>query len=813
MTTIACTQPGCSGTIMDGYCDICGSPASTGAGTSAAPGGDAGLAGDGAPGIGAPTVNGVCAQPGCGGAVVDGYCDVCGTPGGTAASSAGGWGGSTVGSGTAGGGGGGEAISSPSTVSRASNRLASTPLGSARAQAAGSKLTRRLGTSSTRLRGARLGAGLTSVPPIPPIDASRAILTNPMVPEDRRNCPNCGNPVGRSRGDQPGRTEGFCPKCRSPFSFSPKLHQGDLVGGQYQVAGCLAHGGFGWIYLAQDKNVSDRWVVLKGLLNSEDPDAVAAAIAEQQFLAQVEHPLIVEIYNFVTHEGAGYIVMEYVGGTSLKTLLKQRMQANGGRYDPLPVDQAIAYLLEIMPAFSYLHDLGLVYCDFKPDNIIQVGDAVKLIDLGGVRRIDDMDSAIYGTVGYQAPEVPEVGTSVASDIYTLGRTLAVLAMEFRGYQSKYLASLPPVAEVPLFQEYDSFYRLLLKACAKDPADRFVSADELRVQLLGVLREVVAAKQGQGAAQHSTSSLLFGSPGDRAAGLGEAALPWQRLPSMLPDDTDKMAGWLKTVSVPDPGVRLELLVGAPESSAQVLLEIAQSALEAGQYDVVDTAVADLLAADPWEWRAVWISGLVALARNDSRTAQSAFNAVYGQVPGELAPKLALAVSCELSGEYDVAEGLYLTCARTDANYIAPSAFGLAAIRAQRGDLDGAVAALDLVPQTSGAYIRSRRLRAGLLAGSGRGLAALAEAMNSIEALTIDPVDRANLSANVFLSALEVVRRAGSDPQLRISGRAATEPELRDGLEAAYRELAGHARSREERIALVDLANEVRGWTLR
>jgi serine/threonine-protein kinase PknG len=88
-------------------------------------------------------------------------------------------------------------------VSRASNRLASAPLGSARAAAAGSKLTRRVGTSSTRLRGARLGAGLTTVPPIPAIDANKAILSNPMVPEDRRNCPNCGHSVGRDRGILP----------------------------------------------------------------------------------------------------------------------------------------------------------------------------------------------------------------------------------------------------------------------------------------------------------------------------------------------------------------------------------------------------------------------------------------------------------------------------------------------------------------------------------------------------------------------------------------------------------------------------------
>ena len=105
-----------------------------------------------------------------------------------------------------------------------------------------------------------------------------------------------------------------------------------LVGGQYEVAGCLAHGGMGWIYLARDRNVNGRWVVLKGLLNSGDPDAFRAAVAEKQYLAEVEHPLIVEIYNFVTApDGASYIVMEYVGGTSLNDLVKQRSQQQGGR--------------------------------------------------------------------------------------------------------------------------------------------------------------------------------------------------------------------------------------------------------------------------------------------------------------------------------------------------------------------------------------------------------------------------------------------------------------------------------------------------
>ena len=752
MSTTACAEPGCTGSILDGYCDVCGSPAAP---TSSA----------------APTSN---------------------APPAGAASTA------TAPAGVA---------HSPSTVSRASNRLASTALGSARAGAGGSSVTRRVGTSSTRLRGARLGAGLTTIPPVAAVDAAKAVLENPMVPEDRRTCPSCGSPVGRSRDGQPGRTEGFCPTCRNPFSFTPKLEPGDVVGGQYVVAGAIAHGGLGWIYAARDRNVSDRWVVLKGLLNSGDPDALAAAIAERQFLAQVEHPLIVEIYNFVTHEGAGYIVMEYVGGTSLKQLLKARMKEAGGAYNPLPVDQAIAFVLEVLPAFSYLHDLDLVYCDFKPDNVIQVGDAVRLIDLGGVRRIDDADSAIYGTVGYQAPEVAEVGPSVASDIYTIGRTLVVLAMEFRGYQSTYVSSLPPLADTPLFQEYDSFYRLLLKACAPDPADRFASADELRVQLLGVLREVVAQHR-RGAAEHSTSSLLFDVPT-----VADDSLNWQDLPGLRPDEGDPQLSWLRTVSIDDPLQRLEALQGAPEISAEVLLARARAGLEAAQGARVDDAVQTLLANDPWDWRAVWMSGLLALARGDTTQAQSAFNAVYGQVPGELAPKLALAFACESGGEADVAESLYTVCARTDANYIAPAAFGLARIRAARGDVAGAVRALDLVPGTSRAFTRARRRRAGLLASSGGGLPSLAQALDSIDNLTIDPTDRSRFRVEVFSEALELVQGGGGDSTIRLGGHPASEPALRDGLESALRELAAITDDRDTKVALVDRANGVRRWTLR
>ena len=784
-----CTQPGCTGTIVDGYCDVCGSPApvstspeASGAGTVQA----------------AATPNSSstrCTQPGCTGTIVDGYCDVCGSPAAPADEPA-------------------AEDQAPlstggavSAITGGSARLQSTALGSQRASGDGSKITKRVRSGSQRLRSARLGAGLTRVPPAPVIDPTQAIMKNPQVPEEKRNCPNCGSPVGRSRDGQPGRTEGFCPKCGNAFSFTPKLQPGDLVANQYEVAGCLAHGGLGWIYLAKDHNVSDRWVVLKGLLNTGDKDALAVAIVEKQFLAQVEHPLIVEIYNFVTYDDAGYIVMEYVGGTSLKQILKDRMRANNGRFDPLPVDQALAYILEILPAFSYLHDLGLIYCDFKPDNLIQVGDAVKLIDLGGVRRVDDQESAIYGTIGYQAPEVAQVGPTVASDIYTIGRTCVVLMTEFRGYQTKFVASLPPVDETPLFATHDSLYRLLSKACAADPADRFASVDEFRVQLLGVLREVVAQKT-PGTALTSAASVLFEAPA-----ITSEALEWNQLPALRVDTSDPQYAWLSNISIDDPEKRLDQLREAPEATAEVRLARAHAALELRRRDLVEQIVNEMLVEDPWEWRAVWVAGLSALDAGDFASAQSSFNAVYGQVPGELAPKLALALACERGGEGAIAEGLYRTCASTDANYVAAAAFGMARIRAARGDVTGAVQALDLVPSTSRSYPEARRLRARRLYESGQGLLALAQAMDSISGVRLDSREQSELTAQILERAIAEVDKNGSKSDVTIGPYAADDETLRDGLESTYRQLAGIETDQQRRYALVDKANAVRRWTVR
>ncbi|MFF9847983.1 tetratricopeptide repeat protein [Streptomyces litmocidini] len=458
------------------------------------------------------------------------YCDTCGlapvvAPGGLIGSTptgmavpgkgAGGVGGPDSGSSRSGSRASSRASSRSSTSRRSvSGRLSRSLSGASGTSTGRSVSVRSSGSSTGQSARNRLGAGLVTIPEVPRPDPRAAVMENAEVPERKRFCSraDCGAPVGRARGDRPGRTEGFCTKCGHPYSFVPKLRAGDIVHGQYEVAGCLAHGGLGWIYLAVDRAVSDRWVVLKGLLDTGDQDAMAAAISERRFLAEIEHSNIVRIYNFVEHldqrTGSldGYIVMEYVGGKSLKEIANDRRTPDGRR-DPLPVEQACAYGIEALEALGHLHSRNLLYCDFKVDNAIQTEDQLKLIDMGAVRRMDDDESAIYGTVGYQAPEVAEVGPSVASDLYTVARTLAVMTFDFQGYTNVFVDSLPDPEHIEVFRTYESYYRFLVRATDPDPARRFASAQEMAEQLTGVLREVVALQSGR---PRPALSTLFGT---------------------------------------------------------------------------------------------------------------------------------------------------------------------------------------------------------------------------------------------------------------------------------------------------------------
>ncbi|MEU3156847.1 tetratricopeptide repeat protein [Streptomyces griseoincarnatus] len=809
------------------------------------------------------------------------YCDTCGlapvvSPTGLVASpptgiTAGGRDSQGARSGSGGAGSGRSSrTSSQSSRSRrsVSGRLSRSLSG--RTAAGRSVSVRSSGTGGTGSGRGRLGAGLVQVPPIPRPDPRRMVLDDPEVPERKRFCSrsDCGTPVGRARNGRPGRTEGFCTKCGHPYSFVPKLRPGDVVRGQYEVVGCLAHGGLGWIYLAVDRAVADRWVVLKGLLDTGDQDAMAAAISERRFLAEIEHANIVRIYNFVEHldqrTGSldGYIVMEYVGGRSLKEIANARRTPEGRR-DPLPVEQACAYGIEALEALGHLHSRNLLYCDFKADNAIQTEDQLKLIDMGAVRRTDDDESAIYGTVGYQAPEVAEVGPSVASDLYTVARTLAVLTFDFQGYTNVYADSLPDPDTIEVFWRYESFYRLLVRATDPDPARRFASAQEMAEQLTGVLREVVSLQSGQarpalstlfGPELRVTDTELFPPPDGDVSRLGARrvrtrksvpvpapALPLSPASLVRPVDcptaalalpvphvqpTDPDAGFLAGLLASAPGELIHALAAAPDPSTETRLRAVRARLETGGWATALEALGALEAGDPDDWRVVWYRGVAALVTGDHEGAALAFDAIYDAFPGEIAPKLALGLCAEVLGQPDNAAEYYRLVWSTDPGYVS-AAFGLARVRLAAGDRHGAVRTLESVPESSIHYTAARvaavraRLRGRTATASDApfldDLTAAAGQVEALDSYGLDPARRELLAAEVLGRGLDWVLSGGqgSAPPAAggrtLLGSGLDERGLRFGLERSYRTLARLARSGEERIDLVERANRYRPRT--
>ncbi|TMR89605.1 serine/threonine-protein kinase [Nonomuraea basaltis] len=703
-----------------------------------------------------------CAQPGCTGTIEEGYCDLCGIAESSPP----------------------PPVPVPAQSSSPHTQPVSRPMTGP--------------TSSGRSRAGVL-ATIADLPSVPYRDPATAVMTNPEVPEDKRFCANgaCGKPVGRSRDGRPGLTDGFCPHCRTAFSFTPKLDKDDLVAGQYRVLGCLAHGGLGWIYLAADENLDGRWVVLKGLLNTNDAEALAAAEAERKFLTTVDHPNIVKIFNFQRSAGHGYIVMEYVGGQSLHELRRQ---------GPLPLREALLYGREILQAFGYLHEHGLAYCDLKPANVIRVGKRLKLIDLGAVQPIGSPPGTSWATRGYHAPELETHPSSVTTDLYTVARTLAVLA----------IPGFSPVVngtEAPLPQDcgHPSFTRLLRKATAANPADRFQSAWEMEEQLVGVLREVCAIEDG---VPYPHSSTLFGpertavgtalsEEDDKVFGPLDPVPAAKGLPVPLVDPADPAAGALAGLLGRD-GKELIVQLTSMPPTPETKLMYARLLAEAGAAEAPG-ALHKLTMELPGDWRVSWYRGVLALATRQADVAVSMFDSCLSMLPGEAAPKLALAFALEYAGQ--AAAPWYDTVWRTDHTYVS-AAFGLART--------GRMGVLDEVPATSSYRVAAQiALAASAVRRSDpsgivpKDLVAAGERLANLADL--DPHRRDLLTAELLHGALDWLDANPPPPNLQLAGARFTEPALRRRLETIYRKLAVAAVSRQERHALIDQANAVRPRT--
>jgi serine/threonine-protein kinase PknG len=394
--------------------------------------------------------------------------------------------------------------------------------------------------------------------------------------------------------------------------------------------------------------------------------------------------------------------------------------------------------------------------------------------------------------------------------------------------------LPDPAQAPLLAGEEAYHRLLLRATDRDPARRFDSAAEFGAQLLGVLRQVLAAD----GTPRPAASVLF-TPERRTFGteIGEVSQEGPELPAdatvpdgtvvatgpagaavaaALPvpqvDPTDPGAGFLATVQAVPPGELVEVLAAAPVTSPEVIMQRIRAAIAVGDFVA---AYEGLDSLDQWDWRVDWMRGVTALAAGRPADARTAFDAVFGALPGELAPQLALAVSHELAGDPAAARRFYQRVWRTDHAYLS-AAFGLARTLLAGGERAAAIEILDAVPE------HTRHHRTAQVAAARARIAAapdalrvgdLTDAADRLRDLDLDPERRARLTVEILTAALRwrAHPRAEEGPG-RVLGYATSERALRTGLEHAYRDLARAATDPGWRIALVDQANAVRPRTL-
>jgi len=662
---------------------------------------------------------------------------------------------------------------------------------------------------------------------------------------------------------------------------APTLNPGDIVAGQYEVIGTIAHGGMGWIYLALDHNVSDRWVVLKGMMATVTKQEQAVAESERAFLADITHPGIVKIFNFIddARSSGGFIVMEYVGGPSLRD--RRRLQPD----NTLEVDIAIGYVLSVLPALEYLHSRGVVYNDLKPDNIIATEDQVKLIDLGAVTGIGAYGH-IFGTRGFQAPEMARTGPTVASDIYTVGRTLASLVVKLPVTDGVYDPGLPSPDEEPMFRRYLSLYRLLERATDDDPDVRFSSVRSLRDQLVGVLREVLAIRDGRqfphSATRFTAQRSTFGTNHqlfrtdqllDGIERSVEITAPEvvAALPIPLTDPNDPGASLLSAASLTEPGEIIDTLSTAMnqpgfEHSREIPLTMVRAQLDLGMTAEAEARLRDMDTTLRRDWRHQWLSGVCALLTGDFVAAQRYFNTVLNILPGEPAPKLALAATDELLlqeqgvntiglldagirrsamaltyqqglnlDEVAVVPGwthltqdpvalrfhalrLYGLVWSTNPTTVS-SAFGMARQLQAEGMVDPAVATLDKVPANSRHHEIARMTTVLMFITDRADLSEsrIRRAGRRLDLLPTTEPRIPQLRIAVLSAALDWLRdseEAGSPVHIgpgQLFDVDFTERGLRAGLERGLRELARQSPFARHRFRLVDMANRIRPRT--
>jgi beta-lactam-binding protein with PASTA domain/tRNA A-37 threonylcarbamoyl transferase component Bud32 len=260
---------------------------------------------------------------------------------------------------------------------------------------------------------------------------------------------------------------------------------------RYELNHLIARGGMAEVYRAHDR-LLDRPVALKVLFPelSIDRSFVERFRREAQAAANLSHHNIVPVFDWGEDTGTYFIVMEFIDGRPLSSILKSA--------GPLSAERTADIGSHVAAALGYAHKHGVVHRDVKPGNVLITDDGhVKVTDFGIARAMNTEESltqtgAVMGTATYFSPEQAEgLGVDARSDIYSLGVVLFEMVTgrpPFLGdspvaVASKHVRDNPPAPRELNPQIPPTFEAIILKAMAKDPAHRYATAEELRADLL------------------------------------------------------------------------------------------------------------------------------------------------------------------------------------------------------------------------------------------------------------------------------------------------------------------------------------------